>query len=66
MKVYELIEALKDMPQDLEIVIPKYSENCTFDKEDLELVELCEARPDGWVHDKRPDKTVYEYLRIRV
>ena len=41
MRVYELIEALKDMPQDLEIVIPAYSENYIFDKEDLQLIELC-------------------------
>ena len=67
MKVSELIEFLKTQPQDLEVVYMRYSEHWAFkqllmDPGEITVEKFCEARPDGWVPNARPDKPTKEYL----
>lgn len=62
MKVNELIEFLKEQPQDIEVVFRCYSEQCLLEAEDIEIEKLCKARQDGWVENARPDKELQDYL----
>lgn len=62
MKVSELIEFLKTQPQDLRVVYECHSEQILLDASEIKIEELCVPRPDGWVHDKRPDKPTETYL----
>lgn len=62
MNVSELITFLQTQPQDMPVAYRKYSEQCILDKENIETVELCLPRPDGWIHDPRPDKPTQKYL----
>jgi hypothetical protein len=62
MKVKELIEFLKNQPQDIEVVYSTCSEQCILNAEDMYIKELCEPRPDGWVQDYRKDKPSQTYL----
>jgi len=64
MTVSELIEMLKTLPQELVVIQPKYSEYCVLDDENVVIEELCEARPDGWIQSKRPDRDTQKYLII--
>ena len=60
MTVAELIEFLQKQPQDLLVAYQRYSEQCLL--EEIEVRELCEPRPDGWVQDKRQDMPTRMYL----
>ena len=62
MTVSELIEFLKTQPQDVQVAYEIHSEQCLLETKAITLKELCEARPDGWVQDKRPDKPTCMYL----
>ena len=62
MTVKELIELLQTKPQDLLVAYDLYSEQVLLEADDIRIKTLCEPRPDGWVHDKRPDKPTREYL----
>lgn len=62
MKVKDLIEFLLSQPKDIEVAYQKFSEQCLLEIKDIEVVELCEPRPDGWIHDPRPDKGTKKYL----
>ena len=62
MKVSELIEHLKTFPQDLDVAYKCYSEQCLMDAEEIRVRTMCEARPDGWIHDSRQDKPIKCYL----
>lgn len=62
MTVAELIEILKSKPQDIQVVYQCYSEMSLMRPEDICIAEASEPRPDGWVHDKRPDKPTRLYL----
>lgn len=62
MKVYELIEFLKTKDQDLDIAYGKYSDQCLLEVADISEECLGEARSDGWVAGKRPDKPSKGYL----
>lgn len=62
MTVSELIEFLKKQPQDLQVVYQLYSEQCILQAREITVRELGEQRPDGWVHDARPDKPKRLYL----
>ena len=62
MTVAELIQFLQSQPQDLSVAIRMYSEYCLLDPKDIEIEELCEPRPDGWLQRKRPDKPTQPYL----
>lgn len=62
MRVKELIEFLQKQPQELPVIYSKFSEYCLLDVKTIERRFEGEARPDGWVHGKRPDKPVVEYI----
>lgn len=62
MTVKELIEFLKTQPQDLLVAYKICSEQCLLEEMDIEIKDLCEARPDGWVQNQRPDKPTVKYL----
>tara|TARA_R110000850_G_scaffold404_3_gene2296 strand:- start:647 stop:850 length:204 start_codon:yes stop_codon:yes gene_type:complete len=62
MKVKELIEFLKTQPQELPVCFRLCSEQCMLEVSDISIEKLCEARPDGWVENERPDKKSIDYL----
>lgn len=62
MTVAELVEFLKAQPQDLTVVFCRYSEYARLEFYQLSIKPLCQARPDGWVHDARPDMPTTDYL----
>ena len=62
MTVKELIDILQGKPQDLQVIYSKYSEFCLLEESDIEIGVHGLPRPDGWVHDRRPDKPTQDYL----
>lgn len=62
MTVKELIDFLQSKPADLPVVYSKYSEFCLLEVGDIEIKSLGVARSDGWVHSRRPDKPMQDYL----
>jgi hypothetical protein len=62
MTVAELITLLQTKPQELQVVYQLHSEYCLLEANLIDVERLCEPRPDGWVHDARPDKPTQEYL----
>lgn len=62
MTVSELIEFLQKQRQDMLVAYQIYSEYAVLEAKDIEIMELCMPRPDGWVHDARPDAEKQEYL----
>lgn len=64
MTVAELIIKLQSVPQHLLVAYYKYSEQCLLEECDIDIVEACLPRPDGWIQDKRPDKPYVKYLML--
>lgn len=62
MTVKELIKLLQTFPSDLPVGIRMYSEYCMLEADDIAIDEHCEARPDGWIPYRRPDKPTRPYL----
>jgi hypothetical protein len=62
MTVKELIDFLQTQPQHLPVAYRLYSEQCLLRANAIKIASLCIPRPDGWVHDSRPDKPTQEYL----
>jgi len=62
MTVLELIAILQKYPENLQVVFQCCSENCLLEEKMIETGDLCLPRPDGWVHNKRPDKPLQTYL----
>jgi hypothetical protein len=62
MTVADLIATLQTMPQHLLVGYRCHSEQCLLEASDLNIVEACLPRPDGWIQSKRPDKPTQEYL----
>ena len=62
--VAAMIEYLKSLPQDMKIVKSEWSEHVLLEAKNFSIDELCVARPDGWVHEARPDKETERYLVI--
>lgn len=60
--VSALIEHLKTFDPDLPVAYCLCSEKCIMEADDINVEELCEMRPDGWVANKRPDKPTIKYL----
>jgi hypothetical protein len=60
--VAQLIEFLRAQPQDLLVAFRIYSEQCILEVRDIEIIDACEPRADGWVQDKRPDMPSRAYL----
>lgn len=64
MTVKELIEILQTKPQGIPVAYRLFSEWALLEADDIEVNPLCLPRPDGWVHDKRPDKQTQDYLTL--
>ena len=64
MTVAELIQRLQSLPQDVQVIKPLYSEQCLLEDDEVYVTTGVEARPDGWVHDVRPDKPIVTYVQI--
>ncbi len=64
MTVKELIEILQSKPPHLLVVYRMCSEWCLLEEKDIDIEALCHPRPDGWVHDARPDKETMEFLTL--
>lgn len=67
MTVKEFIEYLKTQPQDILVAHRMCSEQCLLDKDSIEIVELGDPRPDGWIHDlwvKPEVKPTQKYLLL--
>ena len=62
MTVSELITYLQSQPQHLTVLYRCYSEQTMLNQGDITIEQLCPARVDGWVQDKRPDMTTQTYL----
>jgi len=64
MTVAELIDYLKNQPQELQVAYRCYSEQCLLEAKDIAIEVACEARPDGWIHHERPDRPKQTYLML--
>lgn len=64
MTVNELIETLKRLPPDLQVVRPLHSEWCLIRADEIVLRELGAPRSDEWVPDLRPGKDARKYVVI--
>ena len=62
MTVKDLIKFLQKQPQDIQVAYGLYSEQCLLDVEDIDIENLCPARDDGWIQNKRSDKRTVKYL----
>ena len=62
MIVRELIELLKTFDPELPVCYRMCSEYDLLEAKDITTGDLCEPRPDGWVHDQRPDKRHAKYV----
>lgn len=62
MNVKELIEFLQAYPQDMQIAYTCMSSQALLERKDIRLIEACVPRPDGWIHDRRPDMVAQPYL----
>ncbi len=64
MIVKELIEYLQKQPQDLKVAYMFCSEQCLLQLVEIEIVDLCRPRDDGWIQNKRSDKPTETYLLL--
>lgn len=62
MNVGELIQYLHQFPQEMLVAYQIYSEQELVKVEDIQVLDKCAPRPDGWVHDARPDMPTQKYL----
>jgi hypothetical protein len=62
MTVRDLMKVLMTYNLDLPVAYAKMSEYCLLEAEDLYVEAQGEARADGWVERKRPDKPTTLYL----
>lgn len=62
MTVAELINILKKFPKDLPVAYGLYSEQVLLQSDKVRVAELSKPRPDGWIHDARPDKPTQKYV----
>lgn len=62
MTVSDLIEFLKSQPQELQVAYSCYSDNVLLNTDEINIVTLCEPRPDGWIQNYRPDIPTQQYL----
>lgn len=62
MTVNDLIKHLQTLPQNLPVAYHLYSEQCLLEIDDITVKEFCEARPDGWIQDKRPGMLTTKYV----
>lgn len=60
--VGDLIKFLQNQQQDLLVAYNRYSEQVLLELSEIEVVEKCKPRPDGWIQDARKDKETQTYL----
>jgi hypothetical protein len=60
--VAQLIEFLRAQPQELLVAYQIYSEQRLLEAEQIEIIDACIPRADGWLQDKRPDMPSRAYL----
>lgn len=60
--VSDLVAYLQTQPQDLPVAYCLYSEYALMDIDEIHVLELCAPRPDGWIHNSRPDKPTQKYI----
>ena len=64
MTVAELIAHLQQLPQDLQVIVPCWSEQCLLEADKVYVSQEGVARGDGWVANKRPDQPIFDYVVI--
>ena len=64
MTVAEFIGFLQTQPQGIQVAFCLYSEQVLLHPKQIQVVELCEAREDGWIQNKRPDMPTQTYLLL--
>lgn len=64
MTVAELISLLQTKPQELQVAYHCCSEQVLLVAGDVEIIEKCQPRHDGWIHNARPDKPTQTYLLL--
>lgn len=62
MTVKDLISLLQTFDPELPVCYKIFSEQCMLEADDIKVADFCEARNDGWVENKRPDKPTRPYL----
>lgn len=62
MKVSQLIDLLMTFDPTMEVAYSRYSEQCLLEADEIQVATLCEARPDGWIQNSRPDMPQQNYL----
>jgi hypothetical protein len=62
MKVKELVALLQQFPQDLPVAYQRYSEYVLLEAKEITTQPMCHPRPDGWIHEARPDMPSRKYL----
>ena len=62
MTIIDLIKHLQTFPQNLPVAYSIHSEQCLLAADDIRVKELCVARDDGWIQDRRPDMHSMAYL----
>ena len=64
MTVAELIAYLQTQPQELQVAYSIYSEFCLLEVGDMQIIEACQPRQDGWIQHGRDDKPKQTYLTL--
>lgn len=64
MTVADFIAYLQTQPQDLLVAYRCYSEQVLLETKDIEVADMGEPRPDGWVQNRRPDMPTRRYLLL--
>ena len=64
MTVAEFIQFLSTLPQDLPVAYRCCSESMLLDKDDIQIIDLCKPRYDGWVQNYRIDMDAQKYLLL--
>lgn len=62
MIVKELIEFLQKQEQDMLVAYRFCSDWSLMNIDDIDTLEACEPRNDGYIQAKRPDKPTVKYL----
>lgn len=62
--VGEFIAYLQTKPQDMLVAHRCCSEDVLLEIDEIEILEACPPRPDGWIQSARPDKPTQKYLRL--
>lgn len=64
MTVQDFVEYLLTLDQSLVVAYQRFSEQCELELEEMEVVDLCYPRNDGWIQDARPDMPTRKYLLL--